>query len=183
MGHGVPAALIASMVKVSVLSSAEQGGMPSAIIHSLNRMLCKEAPGQYATAVYISMNRAGGLGRYCSAGHPAPLLWRYGTGQIEALNVSGLLLGVHSEAEYLEGEFQFEPGDRLLVYSDGLTEAENGRGIGFGDARLPFVLGQHRDLSAEQFAGGLLEDVLDWCAKGTGRGQEDDITFVIVDIT
>ncbi len=182
MGHGVPAALIASMVKVSVYSLAETHGAPVTIIGSLNKTLCKEAPGQFATAVYLSLNHATGSGRYCSAGHPPPLLWRRCTQQIEALNVAGLLLGVRPEEEFAEGEFRFDSGDRLLVYTDGLTEAENRWGVSFGDARLPFSLGRHRTLTADQFAGGLLEEVLDWSAKGEDAGQEDDITFVVVDL-
>jgi sigma-B regulation protein RsbU (phosphoserine phosphatase) len=75
MGHGVPAAIVASMVKVSVFAGAGKNEGPGKIVRSLNSTLCREAPGQLATAIYVSLNQDG-VGRYCAAGHPPPFLWR-----------------------------------------------------------------------------------------------------------
>ena len=101
---------------------------------------------------------------------------------LDTLSVPGLLLGVRSEESFSEGEFQFQKGDRLLIYSDGLTEAENKMGTSFGDTRLPALLKDHQTLPAEQFASRLLDEVIQWSTDGTGCGQADDITFVVVDI-
>jgi phosphoserine phosphatase RsbU/P len=182
MGHGVPAALVASMVKVSVFASVEKRGQPAEIIQSLNGTLCREAPGELVTAVYISLNRGTGIGRYCAAGQPAPLLWRKATQKLDALDAASLLLGVRPEERFCDTEFQFSTGDRLLIYSDGLTEAENSQGVSFGDARLPALILENPYLTTEQFASRLLEEVLRWSAKGSEPYQADDITFVVVDI-
>lgn len=181
MGHGVPAALIASMVKVSVFASAENLKGPEAIIGGLNATLCKEAPGQLATAVYLALNPGTGIGKYSAAGHPPPLLWHSKKRQIQPLDTAGLLLGIRGDEVFTESQFSFEAGDRLLVYSDGLTEAENGNGLSFGDARLPELLVKGQTLQAEQFAAELMAEVQKWSIHGSRLGQSDDITFVVVD--
>jgi phosphoserine phosphatase RsbU/P len=181
MGHGVAAALIASMVKVAVFNEAERGQGPAKIIQELNRTLCTQAPGQLASAIYVELNQEGNLARYTAGGQPPPLLWRRGEQRLDPLESAGLLLGVRREEPYDDNTFRFAQGDRLLIYSDGLTEAENGKGESFGDAVLPDFFVRKQNLSAEAFAEALMENVLSWSAENSGPGQADDITFVIVD--
>jgi sigma-B regulation protein RsbU (phosphoserine phosphatase) len=182
LGHGVAAALVASMVKVSVFASAENQEGPANIIGDLNATLCKEASGQFATAVYLSLNRESGVGKYSAAGHPPPLLWRHRKQQLQALDTAGLLLGVRSREVFIESDFTFEAEDRLLVYSDGLTEAENKAGVSFGDSKLSVLLAEKQILPVEQFATTLLEEVLAWSTHDSEPSQSDDITFVVVDL-
>jgi serine phosphatase RsbU (regulator of sigma subunit) len=182
MGHGTPAALVASMVKVSVLASAERHEHPSEIISDLNKTICKEAPTQLATAVYVSLDREASVGRYSAAGHPPPFLWRRAAQKLDSLDVPGLLLGFRSNEAFDTGEFRFSAGDRLLLYSDGLTDAENSEGISFGDGRLPSSIQEGQSLAAEPFATHLLDEVLKWSSKGSEPAQSDDITFVVIDI-
>jgi sigma-B regulation protein RsbU (phosphoserine phosphatase) len=182
MGHGVAAALIASMVKVAVFNGAERGLSPAKIVQELNRTLCKEAPGQLASAIYIELNQEGSLARYTAGGQPPPLLWRRSEQRLDPLNSAGLLLGVRREEPYEDTTLHFARGDRLLIYSDGLTEAENGKGESFGDAMLPNLFALKQNLSAETFAEALLQSVLAWSMEDSRPGQADDITFVIVDL-
>jgi sigma-B regulation protein RsbU (phosphoserine phosphatase) len=128
------------------------------------------------------MNRVAGLGRYSAAGHPPPLLWHRAAQRLEALDANGLLLGVRAEERFTDTDFQFAPGDRLLVYSDGLTEAENKAGLSFGENRLPALLLENQSVPAEQFATRLLDEVLHWSTSDSGGGQFDDITFIVVDL-
>src|SRR5207253_8284081 len=100
------------------------------------------------------------------AGHPPPFLWRRNTQKLEALDLEGLLLGVRAGESYDERQFRFDKGDRLLIYSDGLTEAENDLGLSFGDLRLPQLLESSQELSTEELADTLLQNVLAW--SGTG---------------
>ena len=83
---------------------------------------------------------------------------------------------------YAARDVSFETGDRLLLYSDGLVEAENGDGESFGDAALPAFIQEKQNLGTEQFADLLLGSVLDWSRSGSGKGQEDDITILVVDM-
>jgi sigma-B regulation protein RsbU (phosphoserine phosphatase) len=181
-GHGVPAALVASMVKVAVSAHIGIGGEPGKVIAGLNSTLCRNTQGQYATAVYVVLDQAGRIGCYSAAGHPPSLLWRRATRNLLELTDSGLLLGVRPGEEYAQTEFTLEAGDRLLVYTDGLVEAENPRGEAFGEARLGEFITTHEDLPAEQFAERLLDEVLRWPKSRSARAQADDITLVVIDI-
>jgi serine phosphatase RsbU (regulator of sigma subunit) len=181
-GHGVPAALVASMVKVAVSAQMGIGAEPGKVIAGLNSTLCRQAQDQYATAVYVVLDQAGRTGCYSAAGHPPLLLWRRAARSLVELNESGLLLGVRPSEEYAQTEFALETGDRLLAYTDGLVEAVNARGEPFGEARLGEFIATHRDVPAEQFAERLLDEVLGWPGKGSMRAQADDITLVVIDI-
>lgn len=182
IGHGVPAALVASMVKVAV--SAQQGhhSEPAMVIAGLNAILLDEAHEQYATAVYLYLDTVNRVGQYSSAAHPPPLLWRRSKQTLEALGETGLLLGVRSNEVYPDTEFSVEGGDRLLLCTDGLLEAENAAGDSFGDAALPAFIEERQELEAEQFADLLLREVLAWSGNGVSALQKDDITIVVIDI-
>jgi phosphoserine phosphatase RsbU/P len=182
IGHGVPAALVASMVKVAVSAHMDVGAEPGKVIAGLNSTLCRQAQGQYASAVYVFLDQAARMGYYSAAGHPPLLLWRRATRTLLELNERGLLLGVRSSEEYAQTEFTLEAGDRLLVYTDGLVEAVNARGEEFGETYLGKFIATQQDLPAEQFAERLLEKVLGWPENGSARAQSDDITVVVVDI-
>jgi len=181
-GHGVPAALVASMVKMAVSTRCTNDGGPADVIAGLNTVLCKEAPGQYVTATYLYIDTATGTGRHAASAHPLPLLWRRSTQALEKIGESGLLIGVRPNEVYDETEFNFESGDRLLLYTDGLIEAENASGESFGDAALPTLINQHSNSTSDQFADLLLREVHDWSLSGPGKGQEDDITIVVIDL-
>ena len=181
-GHGVPAALVASMVKVAVSTHIDVGAEPGKVIAGLNSTLCRQAQGQYATAAYVFLDQATRVGCYSAAGHPPLLLWQRANRTLLELNESGLLLGVRPSEEYAQTEFMLEAGDRLLVYTDGLVEAVNARGEAFGEAKLGEFITTYQDLPAEQFAERLLDEVLGWPKNGSTRAQADDITVVVIDI-
>jgi len=182
MGHGVPAALVASMVKVAVSSQRGHSGEPASVIAELNTILCREVREQYVTAVYLYLDAVNGTGRYSAASHPPPLLWRRRRQALEKLEETGLLLGVRPNEPYVENEFSFEIGDRLLLYTDGLVEAENAGGESFGEVALPTFIREKQGLGAHPFAELLLNEVLAWSRNGTQQRQEDDITMLVIDI-
>ncbi len=181
-GHGVPAALVASMLKIAVSMQAGRHGEPAKVISGLNSILCHEARGQYATAVYVYFDEANHVVRYCAAAHPAPLLWRRNTQTLHKLDEPGLLLGVRPDENYVEGELTMFEGDRLLVYTDGLLEAENAAGQSFGAGALAQFIEARQDLGAEPFVEQLLREVLAWPRESDQPGQSDDITVVVIDV-
>jgi phosphoserine phosphatase RsbU/P len=177
-GHGVPAALVASMVKVAVSTQCRNDSGPADIIAGLNNVLCKEAHEQYVTAEYLYLDTANGVGRHAAGAHPLPLIWHRSTQSLEEVGESGLLLGVRPDEPYDESEFHFEAGDRLLLYTDGLAEAENASGESFGEAALHAFISEKQYCGAEQFVEQLLEEALAW----SRNGQKDDITIVAIDL-
>jgi sigma-B regulation protein RsbU (phosphoserine phosphatase) len=132
--------------------------------------------------VYVYLDEANGTGRYSAAGHPPPLLWRRSSQTLHKLNETGLLLGVRLDEAYAETEFTVMEGDRLLLYTDGLLEAENAAGQSFGDLVLAQFIQARQDLGAEPFVEQLLKDVLAWSLEGGRPGQTDDITVVVIDV-
>ena len=182
VGHGVSAALVASMVKVAVSSHMGVGAEPGKVIAGLNSTLCRTARGQFATAVYVFLDEAKRTGYYSAAGHPPLLVWHRTTRTLTKLDETGLLLGVRPIEEYAQTEFRLETGDRLLVYTDGMVEAANSRDEAFGEVRLDEFITTYQHLPAEQFAERLLNEVLAWAANARTSTQADDITIVVIDI-
>jgi sigma-B regulation protein RsbU (phosphoserine phosphatase) len=181
-GHGVPAALVASMVKIAVSMQNGWHREPAKVITGLNSTLCHEAHGQYATAVYVYLDEANRVARYAAAAHPPPLLWRRSTQTLHELNEPGLLLGVRPDENYLETEFAMVGGDRLLLYTDGLVEAENAAGQVFGESVLAKFIEAHQDVEAERFAEELLRAVLAWSQGNGPAGPADDVTVIVIDV-
>lgn len=181
-GHGVPAALVASMVKVAVSSRITEGEHPGKIMAGLNSTLCREAQGQYATAVYVYLDEGRRMGCYAAAGHPPPLIWRKTTRTLLRLSETGLLLGVRSDEPYSQANFSLQGGDRILIYTDGLLEAANPLGLEFGETRLADFINAHEDLPTDQFVERVLQEVLAWPGNRNSHSQADDITVVVVDV-
>jgi phosphoserine phosphatase RsbU/P len=181
MGHGMPAALVASMVKVAVHVNSRNGERPGRVMLGLNAVLCEEAPGQFVTATYFHLDLSTMSGSYSAAAHPPPLLWSRARQQLARLDGGGLLLGVRKEENYDNFSFPLEPGDRILLYTDGLTEAENASGEPFGDRALRAFLARHQSIDADAFSQSLQEEVLQW-SRAIDHGPADDITVVVIDI-
>jgi sigma-B regulation protein RsbU (phosphoserine phosphatase) len=175
-GHGVPAALIASMVKIAVAAQHPHADRPSAVLAGMNQALSGRLGGQYVTAAYLFIDREAGLLRYGGAGHPPLLRGRRGEPP-EELEDNGLPLGLMDGADYPQLERPLRAGDRCLLYTDGLFDATNAAGEFFGLDRVKAALVQGAALSADEAVDLLLDRMSDWA--GTTAG--DDLTIVVVD--
>src|ERR1700722_9481774 len=129
-GHGVPAALIASMVKVAATAQLANASDPAALLAGMNAILCGNTQDQFVTAAYIHLDAAARTFRYSAAGHPAMLLLRHG--EVTEIVENGLILAAFDYATYTEITRPLEAGDRFLLYTDGVIEADNSRGDAFG---------------------------------------------------
>ena len=132
--------------------------------------------------MYVYLDGVNRIGRYSAAAHPPPLLWRRRTQTLHHLDEPGLLLGVRSDEPYAETEFTAMAGDRLLLYTDGLLEAQNAAGQQFGELALARFIKAQQDLAAEPFVDQLLREVLAWSHESGQPGQSDDITLVVIDV-
>jgi phosphoserine phosphatase RsbU/P len=124
-GHGVPAALIASMIKVAMQSALDCADNPVSVLRGLERVLSGQLRGQFVSASYLWLDTESRKALYSAAGHP-PLL-RWSQGKLESIQSNGLIFGVMSGCEYPVREISITSGDRFLLYTDGMIEPRTRR--------------------------------------------------------
>lgn len=183
-GHGVPAALIASMAKVAFSAQADRADAPGQLLGGMNRALCgHHLEGQFVTATYVYVDAENRRVRYSSAGHPPPLLWQAGPRQIVDLADAAVFMGFDPQASYPTAEVPIDRGDRLVLYTDGVVEAVSTGGEFFGNERLRQFVANQSELSTDDFAAALLDRIQQWSGRGrSGTSLNDDLTLVVVDV-
>lgn len=177
-GHGVPAALIASMIKIAVQSVLPCAQDPGEVLRRLNHILSGQLRGQLVSAGYLWIDTETAEGSYSGAGHPPLLCWR--EGELKRIESNGLLFGVLSDADYPVCPIRLQRGDRFLLYTDGMVEPENAAGESFGESKLERVVLQHQLLSPLEFSRQMLSEIGKW--QPAAVDQQDDITLIVVDI-
>ena len=181
-GHGVPAALIASMTTAVFSSQIEHAADTGRVLSAMNRALAGRFDGQFVTAAYAFIDTERGMLKYSVAGHPPPFVHRRASGALVKLAEAGLVLGVLPEVHYPTGECVFEPGDRLILYTDGVSEARSPVGDWFGDQELVSFAERRADLSADAFTRELIAHLERWASRdATSRAFDDDLTLIVVD--
>ena len=178
-GKGVAAALLMSHLRASFHAECRRPESPREIVEAMHEsMFGATQPGRFATFFLALLPRNGGNVRYCNAGHNPAILMR--NGEMTLIEATGLPLAMLDPgmAPYEEGEFEFGPGDVLVIYSDGVTEAQLGDDL-YEDERLQALVPQlvERSETAQQIADGILADVR---AFTRGNLDADDVTVVVV---
>lgn len=181
-GHGVPAALIASMVKVSFASQAPVALDPAAVLTGMNQVFCGKFEREFITAGYLLLDMGNRKFVYAGAGHPSPLLLKRSENKIYEFSENGLIMGQFPEAHYVNAELDIGPGDRIVLYTDGIPETTNPSGEFFGEERLKQFLEAQEHRSPGRFADALLEQLFQWSGKRSGETLDDDLTLIVVDI-
>jgi len=179
-GHGIPAALISSMIKVAMQSVVTFADDPAQVLRGLNRILSTELRGQLTSAAYLWIDTESNGVQYSAAGHPPLLWWRDRCGELQHIESNGLLFGVAQDSEYPVCSLAVESRDRFLIYTDGLIEPENARGESFGDRQLEQVVRNNRSQPASGLLQQLLFELRKW--QPAALGQQDDITLIVVDV-
>jgi sigma-B regulation protein RsbU (phosphoserine phosphatase) len=173
-GHGVPAALIASMVKLAATSQHSNFSDPAALLSGMNAVLCGNTQSQFVTAAYVYLDAVSATFRYSAAAHPPMLILR--AGKVIELTENGLMLAAFSFATYSTLEHSIKPGDRFVLYTDGLLEAANTAGEEFGPQRLSALLQGGSHLTVEAAADHIISSLKIWAGS-----QNDDLTILICD--
>jgi serine phosphatase RsbU (regulator of sigma subunit) len=177
-GHGMPAALIASMLKIAFAAQLDHARDPVQVLLGLNQSLCGKFQGHYVTAAYAVIDTEQGTIRYAGAGHP-PLLLRDGeTGAVRRLLQNGLFLGFFPNVQYSAVEVPFREGDWVLLYTDGISEMANAAEEQFGEARLEAFLRDHAVPPAADFAESLLGELSAFSGRASGEDPDDDVTLL-----
>jgi phosphoserine phosphatase RsbU/P len=173
-GHGVPAALIASMVKVAIQAQRHRQDDPAGLLTGVNEALCGNAQNQFVTAGYVYLRPKQNELRYAAAGHPPMLLLR--AGQIFKIEENGLVLALLPSAAYTSTTQPLERNDRILLYTDGVVEATNATEEEFGLDRLSRLILESDGKTAEEAADLITASVNAWSAI-----QNDDLTIIVCD--
>ncbi len=176
-GRGVAAALFSSMLQGCLEMQLRLGDSLEAASEKVNRFMCEKShAGEFATMFLFSID--GGSGRYLSAGHKPAYLFRALTADVVPLESNSRLLGAFPESEFSTTGFELEKGDVLVVYSDGLIEAQNSEEEMFGEDRLIEVIrneagngAAHLEYSLSEIDEGFVGD----------RPPEDDVTVMMVE--
>jgi sigma-B regulation protein RsbU (phosphoserine phosphatase) len=175
-GKGVPAALLSSMLQASLRTQAPSGIRLAAMMESVNALVCQRvATGQFATFFLAAASERDMTLRFTNAGHNYPILFQARGGR-RTLETGGLVVGMMEPVAYDEGTVALEPGDRLIIYSDGVTEAARADGEMFGEERLVTLV---ESLPAGLAARELVERVLAGLRAFLGEAEAgDDITLM-----
>jgi serine phosphatase RsbU (regulator of sigma subunit) len=177
-GHSIGAAIGMVMARCLIQSEAHQSSSPSRIFSRVNELLVRDLtdPGMFVTAFLAVYDEETGRIVYTNAGHNPPLFLRGSSGHVEPLGRGGLALAILPGTRYDDRTRTLRPGDMLLLYTDGLTEARSAKGEMFGIDRLTEVLKRCRHVGARQAVEAIVDDVTRW--RG-GLEFVDDLTVVV----
>jgi phosphoserine phosphatase RsbU/P len=174
-GKGLPAALLMSNLLASLRAFAASERSPRDVVSSVNRALCRQKNiRRFVTLFYALYDSTSRNLIYTNAGHNPPLVLRK-DGSCEPLPTGGPVTGIFDEGSYEEGRVTLEPGDRLVLFTDGITEARSGAGDEFDDAGLLRALEACRHLDAQSMVDAIFKDV----GAFAGGPLQDDATAVV----
>jgi phosphoserine phosphatase RsbU/P len=180
-GHGLPSALIASMLQVALTAQAGNASDPGRVLAGLNLALCGKFEYNFVTAVYVYVDLEKKTLTYAGAGHPPLLFWAKSAGGAKEVLENGLVLGMIPEATYQSLQIPIAAGDRGILYTDGIPETKNPAEVEFGTDRIKQFMEKSPQLSADQFADGLIDNLSEWAEEPRGQRQQDDITVLTID--
>jgi phosphoserine phosphatase RsbU/P len=173
-GKGLPAALRMAVARTVFRHEARRDELPAPTLAAVNRGVLSEIPQGMVTMLYARLDTARGELRIANAGHTFPLLVN---GSVQELELSGLPLGVDDESDYEEAVALLNYGDSVLLYTDGVLEAENAKGEIYSYERLAELVNANSTLKPRAMVALLLQELRTWSG---GRSQSDDITMVVL---
>ncbi|UCE55423.1 MAG: serine/threonine-protein phosphatase [Desulfobacterales bacterium] len=180
-GHGVPASLISSMVKIAFVSQHARASNPAQVLAGINQILFGKLESDFVTAGYLYIDTEKKNILYAGAGHPPLMLWRKAEQKIYEYREKGIILGQFEDAEYQNIHLDIESGDRFFLYTDGIIEATNAAGTRFGWDRLKAFIKSHSNLSVNQFADIFIQQLSSWSGKHSEETLDDDLTLIVTD--
>jgi sigma-B regulation protein RsbU (phosphoserine phosphatase) len=176
-GKGLPAALLMANLQAAVRSQTMAGTSLTSCLERANALLFRNTSAEkFATLFFGCLDASDHVLHYCNAGHNHPFLIGYET-EPRRLSTGGLALGCFESFPYEESQVQLNPGDQLVVFSDGISEAVNHDGEEFGEARVSELATANRDASSAELIEKILQKVGDFAGD---RPQMDDMTLVVV---
>ena len=180
-GHGIPAALIATMVKTASASQSHAVAEPSRVLAAMNDALYDQTDLHFVTVTYAYIDLEAHELRVASAGHPPPLIYSPARKAGNEIDINGIALGVLPVQSYDTATVPLAPGDRIVIYSDGVTEAAAPDGEEFSAERLLKMLVERSDTTSDEFADYTLRQLIGWTKKPR-LALDDDLTLLVIDV-
>ncbi len=175
---GMPAALFMALSRTIVRASLVQSDSPADGMMHANQLICADSPNSmFVTLFAAQIDRAGNDLIYVNAGHNPPYLYRAAEDQPQRLGRTGMALGIDDTMRCEQRVVHLDPGDALILYTDGILDALNAHGEEFGDKRLRRICAQHRAETATHIVAALRDEVLRFVGD---QPLADDCTVVIV---
>jgi phosphoserine phosphatase RsbU/P len=179
-GKGVPAALFMALSRIVVRVTATWFKKPSEVISFANPIIANNSKtGMFVTLFYGIIDKETGTLTYVNAGHNPPIVLRQKSGEIEELNLTGMAVGAMDDAEYTQVEIPLAPGDVIVLYTDGITEAQNDKEEMFDVPRLIETIRENSNSSSQEIADEIIRSVFSFSDK---QPQFDDITLMVVKV-
>ena len=179
-GKGMPAAMFMGLSRTILRASAAGDLAPADAIRKANELICRDSTsGMFVTLFYAVLNTRWKHLRYVNAGHNPPLLFRKGLEEVKQLKTGGIALGINRQIELREASIDLLPGDTLVLYTDGITEAINDRNELFGLERLVQTIRSNGALSSKDLIEKIQDDVMRFA---DGKAQFDDITLMVLKV-
>ena len=184
-GHGIPAALLSASLSRTLMPNGGPGVVakehflePARFVEAMNLRLTdhEDELENFATLVYGTLNRRTGDGEIAVAGHPPPIVQRR-TGPVEFLTTGGMPVGIFPDTGYASQRFHLGSGDRLVIYSDGVTDCRNAVGDTFGEERLTAVVEASRAMKNDVLSKAVAERLREW---RDDSDPDDDISVLVL---
>ena len=175
-GKGLPAALLMSHLQAALKTVAAQHAAPRDVCAELNQLICGNIPAnKFISSFYGVLDLQRRMLQFTNAGHNPPLLVR-GDGETTRLTIGGKVFGPFCDSTYAHQEIELRPGDRLALFTDGLTEIRNAAGEEFGEARVRQLLIKERHRSASELQSVIMDAAIEF----SGGEFEDDVALMVV---
>jgi len=181
-GHNIVATLGIAATRGVLRSEIMRNRSAGGVLTRTNRVIYEDlsAAELFISTFYAVFNRRTGVLTYANGGHNPPFIYHADKGRCATINADGMLLGVLNEVEFEERRIKINPGDILVLYTDGITEATDRNRKQFGEARLQRIIKKNHTLSGQQILDEVFRQVYNHSA---GMTQRDDITMIIMKVT
>ncbi|HNH08898.1 MAG TPA: SpoIIE family protein phosphatase, partial [Leptospiraceae bacterium] len=180
-GHGVPAALVASMLKVAADLEARKSSNPAEILQGINRTMLKSGSNTFITAMFMFLNLKTKKLTISKAGHPPIIIFSKKDSSIREYSFKGRLIGVYEDLKSSRHSIPVSSGERIILYTDGVFEVPNEEDENYGEDRFREFVRAYGTLEPQEFHSLLVKELKEWMNRSDGTFA-DDMSIVTVDI-